>query len=70
MNRRIAFKNFPEIKTKRLFLRQPTMKDAEWYYGHFSRPEIVWGGGEPGPKNVRAAREEHRKYLVDLSGRG
>ena len=66
MNRRTAFKNFPEIKTKRLFLRQPTMKDAEWYYGHFSRPEIVWGGGDPGPKNVRAAREEHRKYLVDL----
>jgi len=66
MNRKAAFREFPAIRTKRLVLRQPTMKDAEWYFGYFSRPEIVWGGGEPGPKDMKAARREFREYLVDL----
>jgi len=66
MNRKTAFRKFPEIRTKRLLLRQPSMKDAEWYLEHFSRPEIVWGGGEQGPRDIRAAREELRKYMVDL----
>lgn len=66
MNRRTTFRKFPVLKTKRLILRQPTMKDVGWYFEHFSRPEIVWGGGGAGPKNMRAAREEHGKYLVDL----
>ena len=66
MNRKTAFRKFPEIRTKRLILRQPSMKDAEWYFEHFSRPEVVWGGGGPAPKDMRTAREELRKYLVDL----
>jgi len=66
MNRKKAFSRFPEIRTKRLTLRQPSMKDVEWYFEYFSRPELVWGGGEPGPKSIRAAREELKKYLVDL----
>lgn len=66
MNRREAFREFPVLKTKRLILRQPTMKDVEWYYEYFSRPEIVWGGGEPGPKNMSAARKEFMNYLIDL----
>lgn len=66
MNRKDAFREFPEIRTKRLMLRQPTMRDVGWYFEYFSRPEMVWGGGEPGPKNMRVARDELRKYLVDL----
>lgn len=66
MNRKTAFKRFPEIRTKRLILRQPTMKDVEWYFEYFSRPEIVWGGGEPGPKNMSAAREEFREHLINI----
>lgn len=66
MNRREDFRQFPELRTRRLVLRQPTMKDVEWYYEYFSRPELVWGGGGPGPKNMKAAREELRKYMVDL----
>ncbi len=66
MNRKTAFKEFPEIRTKRLVLRQPSMKDAEWYLEHFSRPEMVWGGGEQGPRNIGAAREEVRSDMVDL----
>ncbi len=66
MNRTKAFKKFPEIRTKRLVLRQPSMKEVGWYYEYFSRPEIVWGGGGAGPKNMRAARDEFKEYLVDL----
>ncbi len=66
MDRKTAFSKFPEIRTKRLLLRQPTMKDVAWYFEYFSRPEIVWGGGEPGPRDMKAAREEFRKYLIDL----
>ena len=66
MNRKTAFRKFPEIRTKRLLLRQPSIKDAEWYLEHFSRPEVVWGGGEQGPRGIRGAREELREYMVDL----
>lgn len=66
MNRKTAFRKFPEITTKRLVLRQPTMKDAQWYLEHFSRPEMVWGGGEQGPRNISAAREEIRSDMVEL----
>jgi ribosomal-protein-alanine N-acetyltransferase len=66
MNRKTAFSKFPEIRTKRLILRQPTMRDAEWYLEYFSRPENVWGGGAPGPRDMRAARKELRRYMVDL----
>ena len=66
MNRKTAFSRFPEIRTKRLTLRQPSMKDVEWYYEYFSRPEIVWGGGEQGPKNLKAAREEFKEHLIDI----
>ncbi|MCJ2532342.1 MAG: GNAT family N-acetyltransferase [Candidatus Thermoplasmatota archaeon] len=66
MNRKTAFRKFPELRTKRLLLRQPSMKDAEWYFEHFSRPEVVWGGGEPGPKDIGAAQEELREYMIDL----
>ncbi len=66
MNRKTAFRKFPEIRTRRLILRQPSMNDVEFYYEHFSSPEIVWGGGGQGPKDMSAARKEFREYLIDL----
>ena len=66
MNRKKAFREFPEITTERLELRQPTMKDVGWYHEYFSRPEIVWGGGEPAPKDAAAARREFKEFLIDL----
>lgn len=42
------------------------MRDAPWYLEHFSRPEIVWGQGDPAPRDLVAARDELRKYMVDL----
>ncbi len=69
MNRETAFKEFPEIRTDRLILRQPSMSDIEWYFEYFSTPEIVWGGGEPGPKDLKAARAEFKEHLVDIFGK-
>ena len=66
MDRVAEFRKFPEIRTKRLVLREPTMKDAKWYLEHFSRPEIVRGQGFPAPKNIGVARSELRQYMVDL----
>ena len=66
MNRRTVFRRFPEMRTRRLVLREPTMNDAAWYLEHFSRSEIVRGQGCPAPKNIDAARGELREYLVDL----
>ncbi len=66
MDRKTVFRKFPEIRTERLVLRQPTMRDAGWYFEYFSRPENVWGAGEPAPKDMEAARSELRKYMVDL----
>lgn len=66
MDRRKAFRRFPELRTERLVLRKPTMRDAPWYLEHFSRPEVVWGEGYPAPRNLTAARSELRRYMVDL----
>ena len=66
MNRDAAFRKFPEIRTRRLVLKEPTMKDDKWYLEHFSRPEIVKGQGCPAPKDIVAARKELAEYLVDL----
>jgi len=66
MDRVAEFRKFPEIRTKRLVLREPTMKDAKWYLEHFSRPETVRGQGFPAPKNIGVARSELRQYMVDL----
>ena len=66
MDRKKVFRKFPEIRTRRLVLREPTMKDAAWYLEHFSRPEIIRGQGYPAPKDIDAAREELGTYLVNL----
>ena len=42
------------------------MRDVEWFYEYFNKPEMVWGGGEPGPRNMAVGRGEFRKYLIEL----
>lgn len=66
MDRLKAFKKFPELKTKRLVLREITLADTEWYLRHFSTDEIVRGQGYPGPLGFKEARAELEKYFVDL----
>lgn len=68
MDRFKAFATFPELRTKRLILREVTLDDADWYFEHFSRTEIVHGQGFPAPKSMREAKEELRLYFIDLFG--
>jgi ribosomal-protein-alanine N-acetyltransferase len=49
---------FPEIETDRLVLREITMDDLDWYFRHFSLPEVVEPMGFERLKDLDAAREE------------
>jgi [ribosomal protein S5]-alanine N-acetyltransferase len=57
---------FPELRTKRLLLREIKSSEAQWYLEHFSRKEIVEGQGYPPPESIKGAREELDKYIVGL----
>jgi ribosomal-protein-alanine N-acetyltransferase len=46
------------------------MDDAPWYLAHFSRPEIVHGSGFPAPADLDAARDELRRFVLDLVAAG
>jgi len=57
---------FPVLKTRRLVLRQVTMKDAPWYFEHFNTREIVEGQDHGGPPDLNDARAELKLYFVDV----
>jgi len=57
---------FPVLKTKRLVLRQVTIKDAPWYFEHFNTKEIVEGQDHGGPRDLSEARAELKLYFVDV----
>jgi ribosomal-protein-alanine N-acetyltransferase len=57
---------FPTLATKRLVLREVTIKDARWYFDHFNTKEIAEGQDHPGPRNLREARAELKLYFIDL----
>jgi [ribosomal protein S5]-alanine N-acetyltransferase len=61
---------FPVLVTPRLVLREVTLEDAGWYLRHFSYPEVVHGQGYAAPADIDAAREEIRRYFVDLYADG
>jgi len=65
-----ASTTFPEIETARLRLREITMADAEWFLRHFSIPEVAYGQGHPGPSDIEEAREQLKRYVVDLFAQG
>ena len=58
-------RRFPELVTERLVLRQITLKDARWYFGHFNTREIVEGQDHRGPRNLKEARAELKLYFLD-----
>jgi len=64
--RAAAFPRFPELQTPRLWLREVTLADAEWYLEHFSRPEVVRGQGFAAPADLAVATDELCWYFVDL----
>ncbi len=58
-------KRFPVLKTRRLVLREVTAKDIRWYYKHFNIWEIVDGQECLGPRDMKAARRELKRYFTD-----
>jgi len=60
----------PRLTTARLVLRELTLGDAGWYVTHFSRPEIISGQGYPAPDGLEGAREELRRFVIDLAAQG
>lgn len=56
---------FPVLRTRRLVLRQVTMKDAPWYFEHFNTKEIVEGQDHGGPRDLNEARAELKLYFLD-----
>ena len=57
-------KEFPQLETDRLILRELTLKDVEFYLRHFNNEKIVEGCCFPGPMNLEAAREELERYCI------
>jgi len=49
-------------------LGELTVADVDWYFRHFSRPEIVLGQGYPPPADRAAAEAELRTFVLDLFG--
>ncbi len=70
MKKAKAGKRFPVLTTKRLALREVTLKDAPWYFKHFNAGEIVDGQEHDGPKDIEAARQELKLYFVDTFRKG
>lgn len=56
---------FPVLKTRRLLLRQVTIKDAPWYFEHFNTKEVVEGQDHGGPRDLSEARAELKLYFMD-----
>lgn len=64
-----AFSSFPELRTRRLLLREITLDDVEWYLRHFSTPEIIEGQGFAGPDGFEGAERELKRYFIELFAR-
>jgi len=58
-------KKFPRLETARLILREMTIKDIEFYFHHFNDEKVIQGSCFPGPKSLRAAREELELYCIN-----
>lgn len=55
---------FPQLKTDRLILRKMTLDDVGFYFRHFNNEKIVKGSCFPGPRSLRAAKEELERYCI------
>lgn len=60
----IQSREFPQLETERLILREMTTDDVGFYFRHFTNDKIIEGSFFPGPKNLEAAREELERYCI------
>lgn len=58
-------KEFPQLETSRLTLREMTLDDVEFYFHHFNNEKIVEGSIFPGPKSLETAKKELELYCVN-----
>lgn len=57
-------REFPQLETDRLILREMTLDDARFYFRHFNDEKVVLGSGFPGPKDLEAAKQELELYCI------
>ena len=57
-------REFPQLETDRLILREMTLADAEFYFRHFNDERVVLGSGFPGPETLEAAKKELELYCI------
>ncbi len=57
-------REFPQLETGRLILREMTPDDVEFYFRHFNNKKVVEGSCFPGPKTLEAAKEELEVYCI------
>ncbi|MFX0210282.1 MAG: GNAT family N-acetyltransferase [Candidatus Hodarchaeota archaeon] len=60
----IQNREFPQLETERLILREMTPDDVEFYFRHFTNDKIIEGSCFPGPKSLETAREELERYCI------
>jgi ribosomal-protein-alanine N-acetyltransferase len=63
---------FPHLETERLFLREITLDDLEFYFRHFNNQQIIEGCCHPGPDTIDVAKNELELYCISpfKEGRG
>jgi ribosomal-protein-alanine N-acetyltransferase len=61
----VGFETFPQLETERLVLRRMSLDDADFYFKHFSDPDIVELTAFDGPKDFEAATKELQEYCLD-----
>ena len=57
-------REFPQLETNRLILREMTIDDVEFYFRHFNNDKIIEGCCFAGPKDLKAAKEELELYCI------
>lgn len=57
-------REFPQLETDRLILREMTLDDVKFYFRHFNNQKIVEGSCYPGPESLEAATEELERYCI------
>ena len=58
------YREFPQLETDRLILREMTVDDVEFYFHHFNDNKIVEGSCHPGPENLEDSEEELERYCI------
>lgn len=60
----IQNREFPQLETERLILREMTPDDVGFFFRHFNNDKIIERSCFPGPKSLEAAREELERYCI------